>query len=97
LPYGQLLPWAHETALVGLQTYGVHLVIDTYISDRRQTMNIEEAARILGINRSTAYDLAARDELPVPVIRLGRRMVVSKRALDDLLAAQHSTTNHDLP
>ncbi len=55
----------------------------------RQTLNIEAVAKRLGINRSTAYELARRDQLPVPVIRLGRRMVVSRRALDALLGAQH--------
>ncbi len=55
----------------------------------RQTLNIEAVAKRLGINRSTAYELARRDQLPVPVIRLGRRMVVSRRALDALLDAQH--------
>jgi predicted DNA-binding transcriptional regulator AlpA len=51
----------------------------------RETVNIEAAGKILGISRPTAYDLARRDALPVPVIRLGTRMVVSKRALEDLL------------
>ncbi len=55
----------------------------------RQTLNIEDVAKRLGINRSTAYDLARRDQLPVPVIRLGRRMVVSRHALDALLSTQH--------
>lgn len=59
-------------------------------ADRRQTLNIEDVARVLGINRSTADELAGRDQLPVPVIRLARRMVVSRRALEDLLAAQHT-------
>ena len=58
-------------------------------SAERQTLNIEAVAKRLGINRSTAYELARRDQLPVPVIRLGRRMVVSRRALDALLGAQH--------
>ncbi len=53
----------------------------------RQTLNIEDVATVLGINRSTAYELARRDELPVPVIRLGRRMVVSRRAVEELLNA----------
>lgn len=51
------------------------------------TMTIPEAARALGISRGLAYSLAKRDELPVNVIRLGeKRMVVSKRALQDLLS-----------
>jgi excisionase family DNA binding protein len=63
---------------------------------QRQTLNIEEVARILGINRTTAYELAGRDDLPVPVIRLGRRMVVSRYALEALLAAQQSNDDRDV-
>jgi predicted DNA-binding transcriptional regulator AlpA len=56
---------------------------------QRETLNIDDVALRLGINRSTAYHLARRDLLPVPVIRLGRRMVVSRLALEALLSAQH--------
>lgn len=43
------------------------------LPDPRQkpTLTVEEVAHLLGIGRSLAYDLAARDELPVPVIRIG--------------------------
>jgi len=44
----------------------------------------EEAAHILGIGRQTAYDLAAQGKLP-GALRLGRRIVVSKKALDRFL------------
>jgi predicted DNA-binding transcriptional regulator AlpA len=54
----------------------------------RQTLNIEAAGKMLGISRPVAYELARRDELPVPVIRLGRRMVVSRRALEEVLNAR---------
>ncbi len=63
---------------------------------QRDTLDIETVAKRLGINRSTAYDLARRDQLPVPVIRLGRRMVVSRLALDTLLAAQHRSTSSEV-
>jgi hypothetical protein len=36
-------------------------------------VNVEVAAEILGIPRSTAYALAARGEFPVPVIKVSRR------------------------
>jgi len=49
------------------------------------TVTIGEVAARLGIARSTAYELAAADRLPVPVIRLGRRMVVARAALDRVL------------
>jgi excisionase family DNA binding protein len=53
----------------------------------RATATLGEVAALLGIGRSTAYELAQRDALPIPVIRLGRRMVVSRAALDRLLTA----------
>ena len=52
----------------------------------RPTATIGEVAAAFGIARSTAYELAQRDALPVPVIRLGRRVVVPRAALDRLLA-----------
>lgn len=54
-------------------------------SVERQTVNLPDAFKMLGISRPVGYELAKRDALPVPVIRLGNRMVVSKRALEDLL------------
>lgn len=53
-----------------------------------RTLNIEEAGAILGISRPTSYKLARRDEFPVPVIKLGRRMVVSRDAVENLLKRQ---------
>ncbi len=51
------------------------------------TMSIPEVARVLGISRGLAYELARRDALPVPVIKLGRRMVLSRKAVEALLKA----------
>ena len=48
-------------------------------------MSIPEFARACSISRALAYDLARRNELPVPVIRLGRRMVLSRKAVEALL------------
>lgn len=47
------------------------------------TYSVPEAARLLGINRNTAYELAARGELPT--IRLGKRIVVVRAGLQRLL------------
>ncbi len=49
----------------------------------RLTLTVEEAARLLGISRALGYELVARGELPS--IRLGRRIVVPRRALEALL------------
>lgn len=48
-------------------------------------MSIPEFAQACSISRGLAYDLARRDALPVPVIRLGKRMVLSRRAVEALL------------
>lgn len=56
-------------------------------SDASLTMTIPEVARALGISRGLAYDLARRDNLPVPVIKLGKRMVLSRKAVLALLEA----------
>jgi excisionase family DNA binding protein len=49
----------------------------------RLTMSVEEASGALGISRSLAYELVRRGE--IPSLRLGRRIVVPVRALDDLV------------
>lgn len=54
----------------------------------RATVTIPELARHFGIARSSAYELAKRDALPVPVIRLGRRLVVSRDLMERVLAGE---------
>jgi len=49
------------------------------------TITIPEVARALGISRGLAYDLARRNELPVPVIKLGRRLLLSRKAVESML------------
>jgi len=61
----------------------------------RLTLTIPEVAAALGLARSTAYELATTDRLPVPTIRAGRRLLVSRAALERILAgedAQRSIT-----
>lgn len=53
----------------------------------RATLTVEEAAERLGISRTLAYELASTGRLPVPVLRLGRRIVVSRLALERVLNA----------
>jgi excisionase family DNA binding protein len=53
--------------------------------DGRLVLSVTEAAGLLGISRGLAYELVARGELPS--LRLGRRIVVPRRALEDLLEA----------
>ena len=50
----------------------------------RLVWTVEEAAQALAISRTHAYELVARGELAS--VRLGRRIVVPKHAIDTLLA-----------
>ncbi len=50
----------------------------------RLTLSVEEAAHLLGISRGLAYELARSGQLPV--VRLGRRLLVPKVALERMLA-----------
>ena len=48
-----------------------------------QTVNVTEAAAVLGVCRTTAYKLIRRGE--IPALRLGRRFLVPRAALERLL------------
>lgn len=50
------------------------------------TISIEAAAKRLGIGRNQAYEAAHRGE--IPIIKIGRRMLVPRAALDRLLSGQ---------
>jgi excisionase family DNA binding protein len=52
--------------------------------------SVEQAAARLGISRAFAYQLVARGELPA--LRLGRRIVVPRHALDELVARASSAS-----
>ncbi len=52
-------------------------------ADKRRTRTIPEAAKILGVGRNQAYEAAKRGE--IPVIRIGKRMLVPAVALERLL------------
>jgi excisionase family DNA binding protein len=52
--------------------------------DGRSTLSVEEAGvEVLGLSRASAYAAAKAGDLPV--IRVGRRMVVPRYALEKLL------------
>lgn len=56
------------------------------------TMTMEAAAKVLGIGRQTAYDLANLGKLP-GAIRLGKRWVVSRKALEEVLSGHTRQTS----
>ena len=48
-----------------------------------QVLNIPQAAKVLGISRNLGYELARAGK--IPCLRLGRRVLVPKAALTELL------------
>jgi excisionase family DNA binding protein len=63
------------------------------MGNERQTLKIEEAAKVLGISRNTAYEAVKSGQLPT--IKIGRRFLVPKAALDRMLNT--GPRNNDRP
>jgi len=51
---------------------------------QKRTYSVEEAAKILGIGRSAAYQAVGTGE--IPAIRIGKRLLVPVQALEQLLS-----------
>lgn len=47
------------------------------------TLTVEEAAKVLGIGRNLCYERVKTGE--IPAIRIGRRLLIPRRALEKLL------------
>jgi predicted DNA-binding transcriptional regulator AlpA len=60
----------------------------------QDTMTLLELRTRLGLSQTSAYELASRDALPIPVIRVGRQFRFSKRAWDQLMSSQHGEREH---
>ncbi|MBA7592569.1 hypothetical protein ES708_34756 [subsurface metagenome] len=52
--------------------------------EEKLTLSIEETARLLGIGRNLCYDRVKTGE--IPVIKIGRRLIVPRAALMKMLA-----------
>ncbi len=63
----------------------------------RLVYSVEETAKLLGISRSSAYEAVHRGE--VPSMRIGRRILVPKAALERhlLLAGEQSAPGQAEP
>jgi excisionase family DNA binding protein len=61
------------------------------LPEMRLTFTIAEAAALLGISASTAYECVQRDELPA--LRFGRRVVITRATLVRLLDIDERASN----
>lgn len=62
----------------------------TVAASEKLTLTVDEAAAMLSISRSTAFAAVARGE--IPSIRIGRRIVIPRARLEQMLAGEDSTT-----
>lgn len=53
------------------------------MDDTKLTLSVEEAAKVLGIGRNLCYEKVKTKE--IPSIRIGKRLLVPKKALARLL------------
>lgn len=75
--------WDRWRAIRLCRTREMEVVVEE--TGRVLVLSVPEAARLLGISRTHAYGLVARGELVH--VRLGRRIVVPRRAIEKLLEA----------
>jgi excisionase family DNA binding protein len=57
-------------------------------NSERLTLNVVEASKLLGISRNLCYTLANSGKLP-GVLRLGKRLVISKARLIEYIDGDH--------
>jgi excisionase family DNA binding protein len=53
-------------------------------NEQRLCLNVPEAAKLLGISRGLAYELARSGQLPA--VRFGHRILIPRIALEKMLA-----------
>jgi excisionase family DNA binding protein len=79
---------------------------DAGIAGQRQqlTMSLPEAAKVLGVHRTTAWSLYKRGEFPVPVLKVGSSLRIVTAHLEKFMEAEipgttesihHSRTRND--
>lgn len=57
----------------------------------KQTLTVEEAASMLGIGRTLAYELIRQNRFPVAVVQLGARYLIPRAPLERLLNGDMGT------
>ena len=55
------------------------------MNEKKAVLTIEETGQLLGISRNSAYEAVRRGE--IPVIQIGRRLLVPRMAFEELLSS----------
>jgi predicted DNA-binding transcriptional regulator AlpA len=62
----------------------------------RATVSLPQVAQVIGINRTTAWELVQRDEFPVRTIKVGSRYRVTKWDLARYLIGDEDFSSDDI-
>jgi hypothetical protein len=54
-------------------------------------LDVPQAARLLGIGRTLAYELVRTDQWPTPILRIGRLIRIPSRPLIELVSTGYPT------
>jgi hypothetical protein len=65
-------------------------------ADIPSVLDVPQAARLLGIGRTLAYELVRTDQWPTPVIRMGRLIKIPSGPLIELMTTG-ATTQRQVP
>lgn len=63
------------------------------MQQERLTLTVEQAGELLGISRALAYEMARTGRLPT--LRFGKRIVVPKKAIENMLESSLANPNPD--
>jgi hypothetical protein len=58
-------------------------------------LDVPQAAHLLGIGRTLAYELVRTDQWPTPVLRIGRLIKIPSRPLIELVSAGYPINTAD--
>ena len=61
--------------------------------NEKLTLSVEEAGKLLGVSRLTAYQLAHRADFPI--LRVGRRILVPRKQLEAWMDRQVNGEEND--
>jgi excisionase family DNA binding protein len=62
-------------------------------NDEKKVLTVEETARILRLGRAAAYAAIASGD--IPSIRIGRRILVSRTVLENMLSESNKRSNNN--
>lgn len=62
----------------------------------RATLTVEQLAQMLGVGRNTIYEMIHTNELPIPPIRFGRRILFSRAKVEEFLGRDPEQTGGPL-